>query len=174
MSMPLFVCHANCCRSVLASYLYHHLCCAPALSAAMEAGDCINDRALSILHLWGIDARKHCPRQLTRPVCDQAVAIFLMAPAHVRRLLGEYGTDLAARAYLFADPFSLPRSFVRGEYKVYDPSFDDRPTRELVREFSWMRERVLQIRLALLGEGRPLVPAASYLSLLDTVDVKNT
>ena len=140
MGMPLFVCHANCCRSVLADYLYRHLCCAPALSAGMEAGECINDRALSMLHTWGIDAREHCPRQLTRPLSDQAAAIFLMAPAHLRRLLTEYGPDLAARAYLFADPFSRPQSFGRGEYKVYDPSFDDRPTRELVREFSWMRE----------------------------------
>ena len=53
MGMPLFVCHANCCRSVLAYYLYHHLCCAPALWAGIEAGDCTNDRALSMLHTWG-------------------------------------------------------------------------------------------------------------------------
>ena len=64
MKMPLFVCHANCCRSVLAYYLYRHLCGAAALSAAMEVGDCINDRALAMLNRWGIDAREHCPRQL--------------------------------------------------------------------------------------------------------------
>jgi hypothetical protein len=31
-------------------------------------------------------------------------------------------------------------------------------TSELLREFGWMRERVLQIRLALLGDGKRLVP----------------
>src|ERR1019366_6221550 len=36
----LFVCHANCCRSVLACYLYRHLCNkAPALSAGLEVGE---------------------------------------------------------------------------------------------------------------------------------------
>jgi protein-tyrosine-phosphatase len=84
MKVPLFVCHANCCRSVLASYLYRHLCGAAALSAAMEVGDCINDRALAMLDRWGIDARGHSPRQLNRPTCDQAAGIFLMAPAHAR------------------------------------------------------------------------------------------
>jgi protein-tyrosine-phosphatase len=153
--------------------LYRHLCAGPALSAALEAGDCINDRALAMLQRWGIDAREHCPRQLTLSLCHQATGIFLMAPAHLRRLLSDYGADLAAKAYLFADPFSLPQSFARGEYKVYDPSFDSRPIKELVQEGSWMRERVLAIRLALLGEGRPLVPATVYLPLLDTVDLKN-
>jgi protein-tyrosine-phosphatase len=157
----------------LAYYLYRHLCGAAALSAAMEVGDCINDRALAMLDRWGIDAREHCPRQLNRPTCDQAAAIFLMAPAHARRLLTDYGADLAAKAYLFADPFSRPQSFRKGEYKVYDPSFDGRPIRELVQDFSWMRERVLQVCLALLGEGRLLVPVADYLPLIETVDVKN-
>jgi protein-tyrosine-phosphatase len=173
MGTPLFICHANCCRSVLACYLYRHLGNSPALSAAMEAGECINDRALAMSHRWGIDAHEHCPGQLTRRLCDQAANIFLMAPAHLRRLLAEFGPDLAAKAYLFADPFSLPRSFNNGEYKVYDPSFDRRPVRELVQEFSWMRERVLEIRLALLGEGRLLMPAATYLPLIDTVDLRS-
>jgi hypothetical protein len=53
---------------------------------------------------------------------------------------------------------------------VPDPSFDPRPTRELVEQFSWMRERTLQIRESLLGHGRPLVAASSYLNLLATVD----
>jgi hypothetical protein len=42
-----------------------------------------------------------------------------------------------------------------------------------VQDFSWMRERVLQIRLALLGEGRRLVPVADYLPLIETVDLKS-
>jgi len=33
-----------------------------------------------------------------------------------------------------------------------------------------MRERTLQIRQALLGRGRPLIPAARYLNLLESVD----
>jgi hypothetical protein len=89
------VCHANCCRSVLACYLYRHLCnSAPARSAGLE----------------------------------------------------------------------------HGEYCVSDPSFDDRPTGELLRELAWMRERVLQIRLALIGDGRRLIPAIEYLELCRTVD----
>lgn len=38
--VPLFVCHANCSRSVLASYLYRDLCPgAPVLSAGLERGE---------------------------------------------------------------------------------------------------------------------------------------
>jgi protein-tyrosine-phosphatase len=172
--VPLFVCHANCCRSVLAYYLYRHLGeGAEALSAGMEAGDCISDRAAAMLARWGIDAGGHRPRQLDRPLCEEAGALFLMAPAYLHRLLLEFGEDLASRAYLFADPFSLPRSFAQGDYRVCDPSFDDRPVEELVREFAWMRERVVQIRRALLGEGRPLRPASEYLALCRSVDPRS-
>ncbi len=46
MEIPLFICYANCCRSVLAYYLYRHLHADdPALSAGLFAGECINDRA---------------------------------------------------------------------------------------------------------------------------------
>lgn len=171
MAVPLFVCHANCCRSVLACYLYRHLSGdALALSAGLEPGDRISDRALAMLAEWRIDARTHRPQRLHRALCDEASAIFVMAPAYVHRLLLEYGRDLACKTYLFADPFSRPQSFSHGEYKVWDPSFDARPTWELVREFAWLRERVQQIRLALLGDGRSLIPAADYLSLLKSVD----
>jgi hypothetical protein len=78
--------------------------------------------------------------------------------------------DLADKAYLFADPFTRPVSFGNGEYKVFDPSFDNRATGELVKEFAWMRERVLQIRLALLGDGGRLVPLSEYVELCKTVD----
>jgi protein-tyrosine-phosphatase len=170
-AMPLFVCHANCARSVLAAYLYRHLCGdAPVASAGLVAGPEINDRVLSMLRRWGIDASGHCPRQLDRELCDRADAIFVMGPPYLARLLRDYGPDLAGKAYLFADPFTRPVSFARGEYIVYDPSFDHRSVRDLVREFGWMRERVLQIGLALLGEGRPLVPAREYPVLLCSVD----
>ena len=133
METPLFVCYANCCRSVLAHYLFRHLHPdAPALSAGLYAGDGINDRALLMLRHWGIEAGGHCPRQLDRGLCDQASAIFVMAPAHLCRLLRLYGEDLDRKTYLFADPFSLPRSFPRGAYKVYDPSFDARPVEDAV------------------------------------------
>jgi protein-tyrosine-phosphatase len=92
MKIPLFVCHANCCRSVLTYYLYRHLSGAAALSAVLEVGDGINDRALAMLHWWGIDAREHCPSQLNRAICDQAAGIFLMAPAHVRRSRSWYSS----------------------------------------------------------------------------------
>src|SRR5437588_3289971 len=113
VAVPLFVCHANCCRSVLAKYLYEDLCPGSrALSAGVEVGDEINDRAAAMLRLWGIDASAHTPRRIDRDLCDRADVIFLMGPEYLRRLLQEYGHDLAAKAYLFADPFLLPGSVV--------------------------------------------------------------
>jgi protein-tyrosine-phosphatase len=51
--LPLFLCHANCCRSVLASYLYPHLCSgAPASSAGLEPGERTSDRAFAMLAYW--------------------------------------------------------------------------------------------------------------------------
>ena len=157
--------------SVLAFYLFRDLCPgARVLSAGLERGEWTNDPALAMLAWWGIDARGHQPRQLERRLCEDASAVFVMAAPCVRRLLVEHGSDLASKAYLFADPFSWPESFGGREYTVWDPSFDDRPVRELVCEYAWMRERVLQIREALLGGGRPLVAAAGYLDLLESVD----
>ncbi|MCI0463044.1 MAG: hypothetical protein L0Z62_39355 [Gemmataceae bacterium] len=168
MPAPLFVCHANCCRSVLAGYLYEHLFPgAHALHAGVEAGEQINERAAAMLSRWGIDAGGHSPHQLTRALCDRADGVFLMGPEYLRRLLDEYGDDLAGKAYLFADPFSTPKSFRRGEYLVDDPSFDSRSVGTLIREFEWFRERVSQIHDALWGKGKPLVPAARYLSVLN-------
>jgi len=168
MPIPLFVCHANCCRSVLGKYLYESLNPgARALSAGVEAGEEINDRAAAMLRCWGIDAGGHRPRRLSRALCDRADAIFLMGPEYLRRLLAEYGADLAPRAYLFADPFGLPHSLAGDAYLVFDPSFEDRPVAELVAEFAWFRERVVQIHEALNGGGRKLVPAARYLGVLD-------
>ncbi|HEX2342161.1 MAG TPA: hypothetical protein VHI98_16920 [Vicinamibacterales bacterium] len=167
---PLFVCHANCCRSVLARYLYEDLCNAPALSAGLDCGEVINDRAEQMLRHWGIDASAHRPAKITRELCDRAGAIFVMGPSYLHRLVWEYGDDLAGKAYLFADPFTRPVSFANGEYKVIDPSFDDRPIEELTAEFAWMRERVLQVRLALLQQGPPLVPLRQYLDLCRTID----
>ncbi|MGA8555513.1 MAG: hypothetical protein WB630_13940 [Candidatus Acidiferrales bacterium] len=167
---PLFVCHANCCRSVLAWYLYQDLCRAPARSAGLEVGERISDRAERMLREWGIEASGHRPLKLSRKLCDEANAIFVMGPSYLHRMVREYGEDLADKAYLFADPFTKPVSFSNGEYKVFDPSFDDRPTTELVRDFRWMRDRVLQIRLALRGDGPPLVPLREYFELCKTVD----
>jgi protein-tyrosine-phosphatase len=169
--VPLFLCHANCCRSVLASYLYQHV--SPGdhvLSAGLEAGGQTSGRALAMLAYWGIDAGGHEPRQLDRDLCEEAIGLFVMAAPYVRRLLVEYGSDLASKAYLFADPFTRPQSLERGKYTVWDPSFDERPVTDLVREYAWMRDRVLQINQALLGVGRPLIAAADYLDLLDAVD----
>lgn len=124
-----------------------------------------------MLRAWGIDASAaHRPLKLSRDLCAAADAIFVMGPSYLHRLIWEYGEDLADKAYLFADPFSRPVSFSNGAYKVYDPSFDNRPTSELLNEFEWMRQRVLQIRLALLGAGRRLVPLREYLELCKAVD----
>jgi len=168
--VPLFVCHANCCRSVLARYLYVHLCQAPAASAGLDAGEWINDRAEGMLHCWGIDAHAHRPLQLSRSMCVAAGAIFVMGPSYLHRLVHDYGEDLADKCYLFADPFTKPESFSSGHYKVVDPSFDARLPADLAREFEWMRERVIQIRKSLLGEGQRLVPLSEYLGLCKTVD----
>jgi protein-tyrosine-phosphatase len=168
---PLFICYANCCRSVLAHYLYRQLYPDdPVLSVGLDAGDCINDRALGMLRHWGIDASGYRPRQVDRELCDRASAIFVMAPAHLRRLLRGYGDDLDRKSYLFADPFSQPRSFHPGEYKVYDPSFDPRPVKELVHACGWMRERVQQIGQAMRSASNGLVAASQYLPLIETVD----
>ena len=110
------------------------------------------------------------PPQVDRELCDQASAIFVMAPAHLRRLLRLYGEGLHRKTYLFADPFSQPRSFHRGEYKVYDPSFDPRPIGELAHACRWMRERVQQIGLALRSTGGALVAASQFLPMIETVD----
>ena len=105
-----------------------------------------------MLRAWGIDASAaHRPLKLSRDLCAAADAIFVMGPSYLHRLIWEYGEDLADKAYLFADPFSRPVSFSNGAYKVYDPSFDNRPTSELLNEFEWMRQQVVQIRLACSG-----------------------
>jgi len=169
-AIPMFVCHANCCRSVLASYLYRHLCPdSTVLSAGLDPGERTSDTALAMLARWGIDAAGHHPSKVDRRRCDEASAIFVMAPPYVRRLLLEYGHDLADKTYLYREPFTRPQAF-GPEHTVPDPSFDRRPTDELLEEFSWMRERTLQIRRSLLGYRRPLVAAAGYLKLLEGVD----
>jgi protein-tyrosine-phosphatase len=168
---PLFVCHANCCRSVLACYLYRALCNnAPARSAGLEVGQRLSHRAEEMLREWGIDASAHRPVKVSRNLCAEASAIFVMAPSYLHRMVWEYGEDLADKAYLFADPFTRPVSFENGEYKVSDPTFDNRSTSELLKEFGWMRERVLQIRLALVGDGRRLVPLSEYFDVCKRVD----
>jgi protein-tyrosine-phosphatase len=167
--IPLFVCHANCCRSVLAAYLFGHLCPGTAvLSAGLDPGERTSATALAMLARWGLDAAAHHPTKLDRRRCDEASAIFVMAPPYVRRLLLEYGRDLASKTYLYGEPFSRPESF-GPEHTVPDPSFDPRPTGELVEQFNWMRERTLQICRSLRGQGPPLAAASTFLTLLETV-----
>ncbi len=171
--IPLFVCHANCSRSMMAAYLFRDTARAPALSAGLEVGERPAARAVEMLAYWGIDARGHSPRQVDRAVCDQASAIFVMAAPYVRRLLIEYGADLSVKSYLFADPFTRPVGFANRQYAVNDPTWDTRPASDLCTEHAWMRERVAEINEALQGRGRPLVPAASYLDILADVDPKD-
>jgi hypothetical protein len=83
----------------------------------------------------------------------------------------DYGGDLADKTYLFADPFTRPSGFDNGEYRVNDPGFDPRPLWQMVPDYAWMRERVLAIRLAMLGQSpRRLIPAAEYLDVLSSVE----
>jgi protein-tyrosine-phosphatase len=170
--IPLFVCHANCSRSMIAAYLFRDIVGAPALSAGMEVGERPAARAVEMLAYWGIDASAHRPRQIDRAVCDEAGAIFVMAAPYLRRLLIEYGEDLAGKSYLFADPFTRPVCFAHREYAVIDPTWDTRAACDLCAEHGWMRDRVAQINEALHGRGRPLAPAGGYLDLLAGVDPK--
>ena len=171
--IPLFVCHANCSRSMLAAYLFRDIAKAPALSAGMEVGERPAARSIEMLAYWGIDASAHRPRQVDRAVCAQARAIFVMAAPYLRRLLIEYGEDLAIKSYLFADPFTRPLCFAHREYAVNDPTWNTRATSALCAEHAWMRERVAEINEALQGRGRLLVPATDYLALLADVDPKS-
>jgi len=125
--IPLFVCHASCSRSMMAAYLYRDIANAPAFSAGMEVGERPAARPMEMLAHWGIDARAHRPRQIDRGICDQASAIFVMAAPYLRRLVTEYGEDLASKSYLFADPFTQPMGFANREYAVNDPTWDIRP-----------------------------------------------
>src|SRR5262249_56593968 len=159
----------------LAYHLYRRLCPGmPALMAGVHAGTEAAPRALRMLKAWGIEVTDHRATQITRELCYRADGIFVAAAPYAHRLLREYGMDLARKTYLYADPFTKPTSFRHGEYRVFDPSFDHkRSTGELVREFAWMRERSLAIRLALIGEGPRLVPASEYLALLQSVDPRS-
>ena len=123
---PLFVCHANCCRSVLACYLYRHLCNkALALSAGLDMGQRINDRAEQMLREWGIDASAHRPVKLSRVLCAASNAIFVMGPSYLHRMVWEYGEDLADKSYLFADPFSRP--WLKKDGRLVTPEDDSTP-----------------------------------------------
>ena len=158
---------------MLAAYLFRDIARAPALSAGMEAGGQPAARPVEMLAYWGIDASAHRPRQIDRAVCDEVSAIFLMAAPYLRRLLIEYGEDLATKSYLFADPFTRPVCFTHREYAVNDPTWDTRAASDLCAEHAWMRNRVAEINEALHGRGRPLIPATDYLDLLAAVDPKS-
>jgi len=157
---------------MIAAYLFRDIVRAPALSAGMEVGERPAARSVEMLAFWGIDASAHRPRQIDRAVCDEADAIFVMAAPYLRRLLTEYGEDLAIKSYLFADPFTRPECFSNREYAVADPTWDTRPASELCAEHAWMRDRVSQIHDALRGRGRPLIAAAAYPELLADVGPK--
>jgi len=119
------------------------------------------------------DRRPCAPPEAGRPPgLRPGGAIFVMAAPYLRRLLIEYGGDLAVKSYLFADPFTRPVSFADREYAVIDPTWDHRAACDLCVDHAWMRDRVAQIDEALHGQGRPLVPAADYLDLLAEVDPK--
>jgi protein-tyrosine-phosphatase len=167
--VPLFVCHANCCRSVMAEYLYRNLG-GRALSAGVVAGPELNDRADAMLRRWGIDATGHRPQRTTRELCESADAIFVMGPLYLAQVLAEHGWDLAGKSYLFADPFRVPDGFAAGEFLVRDPSWDMQPPEQLTREYAWFRERVAEIRASLGAAGPPpgrLVPASRYRGALE-------
>jgi hypothetical protein len=171
--LPLFVCHANCSRSMLAAYLYRHLTGCNVMSAGLQAGSLPAPRTLALLRHWGVDASRHRATQLDRSLCDRAAAIFTMGPLYTRRLLIDYGEDLAVKTYLFADPFTRPVHLTSGEYLVADPGFDERCDSQLEQalpDYAWFRERVLAIHTALAGgSSRPLIPASKYMDVLAEV-----
>jgi len=67
---PLFVCHANASRSMLAAYLYQHLCGATALYAGVYVGALPAPTSVALLARWGIDASAHRPPP-NRSLCDR-------------------------------------------------------------------------------------------------------
>ena len=117
---PLFVCHANCCRSVLACYLYRHLCNSAGALSGAGARRAHQRSSGALLRAWGIDASGHVPVKLSSDLCAAADAIFVMAPSYLHRTLWQFGDELAGKSYLFADPFTTPRSFAHGEHRVSD------------------------------------------------------
>ena len=84
----------------------------------------------------------------------------MAAPANKNKGLVDRLTTLAAG-------FSDRTSFANGEYLVRDPSFDHLPIADLIKEFSWFRERVVDIHEGLTGGEKKLVPATEYLELLE-------
>ena len=52
-----------------------------------------------MLRAWGIDATAHSPLKLSRDLCAEAGAIFVMGPSLLHRVIWEYGEDLADKAY---------------------------------------------------------------------------
>lgn len=163
--LPLFICYANCSRSVIAKYLYEQLG-GPALSAGVVAGSGVNACAVAMLKAWGIEVTGHTPRQLDRALCDAADGLFVLVPDFLPQLLRDHGVDLATKTFLFADPFTLPRSLSDATYNVLDPAFDPRPFDEVLHAYAWMRERVQQIRAELCRPGTNLIPASRYLDVL--------
>ena len=163
---PLFICHANCARSVLGEYLYRGLTGHYAMSAGLEPGSAINVRVNKMLSSWKIDSSEHRPKRVTREICENAHSIYVMGPKYLRRLLDEIGYDLTDKTYLYADPFAVPNSFSAGEFLVTDPSFIDKSTKRLVNDYRWMHERTYQIRLAMLNDGATLIPVSRYKHLI--------
>jgi protein-tyrosine-phosphatase len=152
----------------MAKYLYEFLNPGfSALSAGIEVGDQVNDRASAMLRLWGLDASGHTPRRIDREICNHADAIFVMGPEYLLRLTRTHGMDLIHKTYLFADPFSMPDSFQNGSYHVYDPSYENRPAEELIRDYDWFRNRVCEIHQALHLSQRDLIPANRYIKILE-------
>jgi hypothetical protein len=62
-----------------------------ALSAGIEVGERINDRACAMLSYWGIDAAHHKPRRIDRALRDRANAKSRIL--HI--LLYRFGMDLS-------------------------------------------------------------------------------
>jgi protein-tyrosine-phosphatase len=143
---------------VLACYLYRHLCNAPAHSAGLDPGERTSDRAEDLLRAWGIDVSAHTPSKLSSSLCTTADAIFVMAPSYLHRMFVRRSLQ---RARVFRERgVQSQRSLVRRPTDVRTPAGPGVDARARP-----------EIRRALLGEGRRLIPASEYLDLCRTVDL---
>jgi len=108
MPSVLFVCTGNLHRSPIAKYLFKQKVDADPDWKIASAGTYTRDglpappEVLTILARYGIDARRHRTREVTRPLLESCNLILCMRSNHKEALRAEF-PDLAARIYLLSE-----------------------------------------------------------------------